>query len=128
MPSTRIETRAGWINGRHQALIDAVQSALIESIRIPPADRDIRILEYPAEAFAPPAGRAANAVLIEISMFRGRSVEAKRRLYAALSRELAVFGVTGDNVKVLIHDVDRENWGLGGVSFADRDPGFKIDV
>lgn len=128
MPSTRLETRAGWIGDRHDALIAAVQSALVEGIRIPEQDRDIRIIEYPAHSFAPPAGRGANYTVIEISMFTGRSVDAKRRLYAALTHALAVFGLAATDLKVIIHDVPRENWGLRGMSAVDIELGFTVEV
>ncbi|MDC9826126.1 tautomerase family protein [Devosia sp. ZB163] len=128
MPSTRIETRAGWIGDRHEALIAAVQRAIVEGIRIPEGDRDIRVLEYPPHAFAPPPGRGANYTVVEISMFSGRSHDAKRRLYGALARELAAFGVDIADLKVVIHDTPRENWGLRGQSAADIELSFKVEV
>lgn len=128
MPSTRLETRAGWIGDRHEALTAAVQRALVEGIRIPEQDRDIRIIEYPAHAFAPPAGKGANYTIIEISLFTGRSVDAKRRLYAALVSELGAFGIAPSDLKVVLHDVPRENWGLGGKAAVDIELGFKVEV
>jgi phenylpyruvate tautomerase PptA (4-oxalocrotonate tautomerase family) len=128
MPSTRIETSAGWINGRHAELIAAVQRALVEGIRIPENDRSVRVLEYPPSAFAAAPGRSANFTLIEISMFEGRSIDAKRRLYAALARELQAFGVAAEDVKVVIHDEPRENWGLRGKAATDIELGFRVDV
>ena len=128
MPSTRIETRLGWLGDRHAALIAAVQRALVESIRIPEADRSIRVLEYPEHAFAAAPHKGPNFTIIEISMFSGRSHDAKRRLYAALVQAFAGFGVPADDLKVIIHDVTQENWGLGGKSAADIELGFKVEV
>ena len=128
MPSTRIETRAGWLAGRHAELIAAVQRALVEGIRIPKNDRDIRILEYPREASAPPPDRGERFTHIEISMFAGRSIEAKRRLYAALQQELAAFGLGERDLKVVIHDLPRENWSVGGKALSDVELEFKVDV
>lgn len=128
MPSTRIETRAGWIGDRHEALIAAVQRALVEGIRIPEHDRDIRVIEYPSHAFAPPAGKGPAYSIIEISMFTGRSVDAKRRLYAALASELAAFGLAPTDLKVVLHDVPQENWGIRGKSAIDIELGFKVEV
>jgi phenylpyruvate tautomerase PptA (4-oxalocrotonate tautomerase family) len=128
MPSTRIETRAGWIGDRHEALIAAVQRALVEGIRIPEQDRDIRILEYPAAAFAPPASKGERYSIVEVCLFTGRSIDAKRRLYAALVSELAAFGIAPSDLKVVLHDVPRENWGLGGKSAVDIELGFKVEV
>lgn len=128
MPSTRVETRAGWINGRHAEFIAAIQRALVEGIRIPEQDRDIRVLEYPPESFAPLPGSGPTFTIIEISMIKGRSLEAKRRLYAALSRELAAFGVGEGDLKVLIHEPPLENWSVRGKALIDIDLGFKVDV
>jgi phenylpyruvate tautomerase PptA (4-oxalocrotonate tautomerase family) len=128
MPSTRIETSAGWIGGRHAEIIEAVQRALVEGIRIPEADRHIRIVEYPAGSFAVPEDRGPRATLIEISMFAGRTIEAKRRLYAALQREMLPFGLGSRDLKVVVHDEPRENWSVGGVALSDVDIRFKIDV
>jgi phenylpyruvate tautomerase PptA (4-oxalocrotonate tautomerase family) len=128
MPSTRLETAAGWINGRYAQVIAAVQRALVEGLRIPEQDRDIRILEYPPQAFAPLPHMGPKASIIEISMIAGRSLDAKRRLYAALVRELAAFGLAEHDVKVLIHEPPLENWGIRGKPLADTGVSFKIDV
>lgn len=128
MPSTRFETTAGWIAGRHAELVAAIQRALIEGIRIPDTDRCIRVLEYPDGTFFAPPGRGGRYSVLEISMFAGRSVEAKARLYAALQRELSAFGLAEGDLKVLIHDVPFENWGLRGKPANPATLPFKVDV
>jgi phenylpyruvate tautomerase PptA (4-oxalocrotonate tautomerase family) len=128
VPSTRIEPPDGWIAGRHADVIDAVQRALVEGIRIPPEDRNIRILEYPPAAFPPMPGRGPKFTMVEITMLAGRSIEAKRRLYAALVRELGAFGLGPDEVKMVIHDEPRENWGSNGHLLSDVELRFKVEV
>ena len=128
MPSTRIETAAGWLVARHDELIEAVQAALIEAIRIPATDRTIRILEYPPHCFAPPPGSGPHYTIVEISMFSGRSLDAKRQLYKAMVQAFQPFGVPATDLKIIIQDVPRENWSVGGVALSDVDIGFKIEV
>lgn len=127
MPSTRIETTAGWI-ADPAALIAAVQDAIVEGIRIPPGDRDIRLLEYPAHSFAAPHGKGPRYTVVELSMFTGRSLDAKRRLYAAVATAFERFGLPASDLKVIVHDVPRENWGLGGKAATDVEIGFKVEV
>ena len=128
MPSTRLETSAGWIAGRHADLVAAIQRALVEGIRIPEQDRDIRILEYPQGSFFAPPGRGACYSVLEIAMFTGRSREAKGRLYGALQRELGAFGVAEGDLKIVVHDVPFDNWGLRGKPADPATLTFKVDV
>ena len=128
MPSSRFETRAGWINGRHAELLEAIQRGLVEGIRIPAGDRCVRILEYPPEAFIAPADRGPAYSVLEITLFSGRSPEAKARLYAALQRELGAFGLAPGDLKVILVEVPPGNWGLRGEPADPARLGFKIDV
>ena len=128
MPSTRFETSAGWINGRHAELAAALQRALIEGILIPEHDRDIRILEYPAGSFLPPPGRGPCYSIVEIAMFSGRSIAAKARFYAALQRELGPFGINEGDLKVTTlkqkwHDF-KGDWKLTDESRIDGEIGL----
>lgn len=125
MPTTRIETRRGWIGNRRTELLEAVQRALVFGLKIPETDRAVRLIEYESEDFICASERA---VEIEIALFVGRSIEAKRRLYRAIVDELQAFGVKPSDVKVVLHEVARENWGLGGLPGSEIDVGFKIDV
>jgi hypothetical protein len=72
MSNTLIATRAGWITDPG-AVIDAVQSALREALKIPEGDRTLRLIEHPPSHFAVPPGRGEKFTLIEVTMFSGRS-------------------------------------------------------
>jgi phenylpyruvate tautomerase PptA (4-oxalocrotonate tautomerase family) len=128
MPNTTIETRAGWITDA-PAVIDAVQAALREALRLPEWDRTLRLLEHAPSHFAVPPGRGPRFTLIEITMFAGRSNEAKRALYGAIVHNLGALGVPAADIKITLIEVPPENWGIrGGQPASDVDLGFEIEV
>ncbi len=120
MPSTRIETRAGWIGDRHAELIAAVQRALVEGIRIPDNDRFVRILEYPAHRLRRRPGQGPEL----LPSSRPRCLPATRarrqasRLYALRWPASSLPSACRFRSQDHHHDVPRENWGLRGQSAA----------
>ena len=128
MPSTRIETRSGWLGAQKRDFIEAVQAALVAGILIPEGDRCVRLAEYDEDTFIVGADKGAHYTVVEISLFTGRSIDAKRRLYAELVARVAPFGLAPHDLKVILHEVPRENWGLRGLPASEIDLGFKVDV
>lgn len=129
MPLVTIEMREGRTVEAKQAMLDAVHAALVEAFEIPEDDRQQRILEYPPENFETPPGKSAGHLLITIDAFAGRSLDAKRKLYAAIVRGLETLGVKPRDVLVVLNEIPLENWGIrGGQSAADVDLGFTVDV
>ena len=128
MPSTRIETRTGWVGHRRQELIEAVQAALLEGLLIPREDRCVRLTEYDHDAFIVPTGKGATYTFVEVTLFSGRSLDAKRRLYRAMVEQLGRFGVPDSDIKVALIEVPPEDWGIRGLPASEIDLGFKIDV
>lgn len=128
MPSTRIETRRGWLEGRQRSFIEAIQRGLVAGILIPEEDRCVRLNEYDLDTFIVPPHVGPGYTVVEISLFTGRSIEAKRRLYSELTASVAPFGLAAHDLKVILNEVPRENWGLRGLPGSEIDLGFKVDV
>jgi phenylpyruvate tautomerase PptA (4-oxalocrotonate tautomerase family) len=127
MPMTRIETGSGWLAERQQEMIEAVQSALKAALQLPDWDRDV-VLSENAHRIVPP-GRSERYTRVEVLMFAGRSVAAKRRLYGMICDNLAALGVPRNDVKIVLVDVPRENWGIrGGQCAADVELGFTVEL
>jgi len=128
MPSTRIIT-GDWAHGREMELIEAIQSALLSAIKIPDWDRDIVVELCEGNRRIVPTGRSEQFTRIEIELFSGRSLEAKRRLYRSIVQNLAALGVPKDEIKIILLEVPLENWGVrGGLAASEIDLGFKVDV
>jgi phenylpyruvate tautomerase PptA (4-oxalocrotonate tautomerase family) len=68
--------------------------------------------------------------LVELSVFPGRTPEAKRRLYPAITRTLEQApGIPPDKVLVVQHEPPLESWGVrGGVPASETELGFRLDV
>ncbi len=129
MPQVRIETRNHWLNGRHEALFDAIQAGMVEGIKIPEDDRCYRLVTYDAAHFPLVPGHGDRFTIVTIELFQGRTLEAKRRMYAAIVRNLkAALDLDPGDVRIVLEEAPRENWAMGGKPASEIDLGFKVEV
>lgn len=129
MPLIQVEIREGWLSAEKAGLLDAIHAAAVEALRIPDEDRTQILTEHPADAFEIPPGKGERFTLVEITMFAGRSLDAKRHLYRAVVRNLGRLGIPPSDVLIVLHEVALENWGIrGGTPASDLDLGFEVDV
>ena len=131
MPKTLVEVRRSYDADRARQILDAVHEALVAAFRIPREDRGVRLIAHAPERFDPPDGLAhpESYTLVTIDCFAGRSLDAKRRLYAEIAVRLAVAGIPRGHVSVILREIPLENWGTTpGVPAADLDLGFDVEV
>jgi phenylpyruvate tautomerase PptA (4-oxalocrotonate tautomerase family) len=127
MPIVKIDTRVGLSLAQKQGLFAAVHDALVACFKIPDHDRTQRLVEHAPENFEIPAGRGERYTVIELSVFAGRSIDAKRALYRDLVARIEKVGIPAADVFILLHEEPTENWGLrGGVAGCDIDFGFPV--
>jgi phenylpyruvate tautomerase PptA (4-oxalocrotonate tautomerase family) len=128
MPSVRIVT-GEWARGHELALIETVQSAMLSAIKIPEWDRDIVVDLYDRTRPIVPTGSSERFTRIEIELFSGRSIEAKRDLYRSIVEKLAGLGIPELETKIILIEVPMQNWGLrGGLPASEIEIGFKVNV
>jgi phenylpyruvate tautomerase PptA (4-oxalocrotonate tautomerase family) len=131
MPSTSIEVRKRYSQEQEIALMEAVQSALQQAFKIPPHDRNVRLVVHEPHRFTCPRNleKPEAYTLVTIAAFSGRSLDAKRELYGTIVGNLAELGIPRNHVMIVLHEVPRENWGIrGGQAGCDVALGFKVDV
>ncbi|MHC9046824.1 tautomerase family protein [Microbacterium saperdae] len=128
MPVARINTRRAWSRDDVANLIDAVYRAQRSALLVPEDDRNIRYVEHRPEHFAVPSTASDKFILVEISLFPGRSAQAKTRLHRAIVANFGALGIGPDDVFVVLNEPAIENWAVGGVAGSELKIGFPLDV
>ena len=129
MPSATIEVRRQYSQTEEEGIIEAVHTAMIEALKIPRTDKTIRLIVHEPHRFTAPPGKTDRYTLVDIDLFSGRSLAAKKALYQAIVRNLAKFGIPADQIRILLRESPAENWGVrGGVPASEVDLGFKVDI
>lgn len=130
MPLVNIEIIAGKSPTYKKALLGGVHAALVHALKIPQDDRNQRLHELSPENYERRPGRTDKFTLVEITLFLGRSMEAKRSLYAKIVENLGREpGIDGNDIMIVLHEVPLENWGIrGGKPASDVDLGFKVNI
>ena len=129
MPLVKIEARRSWSTSQKKEIMEAVHSALREALKIPENDRDIRFNAYHIDDFQVSPEKTENYLLVEITMFAGRSLQAKKELYRGIVTNLGKLGILASDVFIVLHEVPLDNWGIrGGVPASEVNLGFKVGV
>jgi phenylpyruvate tautomerase PptA (4-oxalocrotonate tautomerase family) len=129
MPITRIEVKRSWPPEKQQQFIEARHAAMVEALKIPDHDKLVRFVEHTPEHFVSPPGTSQNFTLVDVSLFVGRSLEAKRNLYQGIVKRFGGLGIDPNDIRIILHEVPLENWGVrGGVPASEVDLGFKVYV
>jgi 4-oxalocrotonate tautomerase family enzyme len=95
--------------------LDAVHEALVEAIKIPDEDRTQILQEHKESHFEIPRGKSELLTIVEITMFPGRSLEAKRELYRKIAEKFEQLGISKQDIMIILHEPSKENWGIKGV-------------
>lgn len=129
MPLSRIEVRRSYTPEQVQGLIEAVYQAQQEALKLPVHDRQIRFIEHRPEHFAVPPGKTDRYTVVEITLFPGRSLEAKRALYQGIVSRFETLGIPRAEVFIVLNEQPLDNWGMrGGIPASGLDLGFTLNV
>jgi len=103
-------------------LSDVIHSCVVEALHFPPDKRAHRFFPMDPEDFHFPGSATPRYTIIEISMFEGRSTEAKKRLIRPLFERICTrLDRSPKEVEVTITETPRHNWGFRGLP-------YKVDV
>lgn len=110
-------------------LSDVIHACVVEALAFPPDKRFHRFFALDAEDFIFPADRSPRYLIVEISLFEGRSVEAKKQLIRLLfERTAEVFSLSPNDLEITLTETPRHNWGLRGLPGDEIGLDYQIKV
>ncbi|MCO1339273.1 tautomerase family protein [Kocuria polaris] len=118
MPLVRIDLASGRGPERVSAISRAVHDAIVGEYGIPEGDYFHIVTEHASgQIVAQDAGlgfeRSEGVVMLQIFTQRGRTIEAKQRLYARICSSLGEVGVAGEDVFLGYVENGPEDWSFG---------------
>jgi 4-oxalocrotonate tautomerase len=119
MPLARIDLPAGKPAGFGRTVADVVYAAMLAELKAPLGDRFQVISEHGGDTLIiDPSylgiARSADALIIQLTLNEGRTVEAKQAFYKAVADGLnARLGVRREDVMINLVEVKKENWSFG---------------
>ncbi|MFJ4285716.1 tautomerase family protein [Paenarthrobacter nicotinovorans] len=117
------------IEQRREALSSAIHGAIVTTLDYPPEKKFQRFISLSDVDFIHPDDRGGDYTIIEISMFEGRTEQAKRNLIADLfARIESEAGIKPHSVEITITETPRVNWGIRGVNAADLSLNYQVNV
>lgn len=129
MPDVLIEVRGDWLMTRKADFIEAIEDGIVSALQTPKDDKILRLVEHAPENFSIPRWAGERFTHIEITMFKGRSIDAKRALYQAIVKNLEPFGVPPNDTKIILIEVLPTEVGMReGKAACDLDIGYEIAI
>ena len=115
MPIVKVSMLEGKTPEYKKTVLDCIHDGLVESIGIEDWDRFQRVEEFSKEDFEKPDFKSDDFMIIEISLFPGRSKELKGKLIETVAGNLnRRLSVAPSDIFIVISEPPLENWGIGG--------------
>jgi len=110
-------------------LSDIIHACVMEAFEYPADKRAHRFFPLEEEDFFYPPGRSERYMIIELSMFEGRSVAAKKQLMRLLfERTERELGLGPMDLELTISETPKHNWAFRGLPGDEHVLGYKVEV
>jgi 4-oxalocrotonate tautomerase len=119
MPLVRIDLPAGKPADYARQVADVVYEAMLATLNAPQNDRFQIICEHPGGSMIIDAHyldieRSSDALIIQMTLNEGRTLEAKKAFYKAVADGLHErVGLRREDVFINLVEVKKENWSFG---------------
>ena len=117
------------LSGQKKKISSAIHEAVMKALAYPREKKFHRFIELEEGSFIYPDDRSDRYTVIEVSMFEGRSVEAKKELIRGIYKNLdAVAGISSNDVEITIIETPKHNWGIRGKPGDELTLNYKVEV
>jgi 4-oxalocrotonate tautomerase len=119
MPLARIDIPAGKSPDYRRTIGEIVYEAMLATLNVPQNDRFQVIAEHPNTSLLIDPSyldieRSRDAIIIQVTLNEGRSVELKKSFYKAVADGLHErLGMRREDVLISLVEVRKENWSFG---------------
>ncbi|MGC4107341.1 MAG: tautomerase family protein [Thermomicrobiales bacterium] len=131
MAQITIFGRRGVHAGQRTAISEAIHAAATaeDALQLPAAKRFHRFCWLDAEDFLYPDDRSERYLIVEVSMFAGRSVAAKKAFMRGIVANLgAACGIAPQDIEITITETPRENWMIRGMPGDELPLPYTVEV
>lgn len=117
------------LDENRSAISASVHDAVMSALEYPPEKKFHRFISLESSEFIYPSDRSEKYTIVEISMFEGRSIEAKKALIRAIYSNInKQTGITPQDIEITIFETPKENWGIRGMPGDELALGYKVEV
>jgi len=111
------------------ALSQAIHDAVVAALAYPAGKRCHRFILLDPADFLYPADRSPRHLILEFSLFEGRSVEAKKQLIRELYQRIpAATGITPHDLEITLFETPRHAWGIRGLPGDELGLDYQVEV
>ncbi len=129
MPQTKIYGNIDFIQQNRETLSKTIHSCVVDALNYPPEKKFQRFFPLQAEDFKYSSDRTQRYIIIEILLFEGRSIAAKKSLYQLLFERLKdKLDITSLDVEIILIETPRHDWGICGVAGDELKLNYKANV
>lgn len=112
-----------------ETLSNVIHSCMVEALELPSDKKFHRFFPMDKEDFYFSNGRTDAYTIIEVSMFEGRTVEAKKQLINLLFERInSQLNISPQDVEITIFETPKHNWGIRGLPGDELALNYKVNV
>jgi len=112
-----------------EQLSDVIHECVMEALAFPKDKRAHRFFPMAKENMVYPSGRTDAYTIIEITMIKGRSIEARKKLVRLLfDRIQDEVGISHQDIEICIQESPAHNWGFRGMHGDEVKLNYKVEV
>ncbi|MFC5466040.1 tautomerase family protein [Lederbergia graminis] len=112
-----------------QELSEVIHSCVMDAFEYPAEKKFHRFFPMNKEDFMYPNDRTEAYIIIEISIFEGRTIDSKKKLinllFERINNEL---NISNQDVEITLFETPKHNWGIRGVPGDELTLNYKVNV
>lgn len=109
-------------------LSDVIHGCVVDALQYPRDKRAHRFFPLDEADFFYPKGRSDRYTILEISMFEGRSVTAKKALMRLLFERVNALGIVPNDLEITITESPKHDWAFRGLPGDEHQLDYKVEV
>ena len=112
-----------------QKLSEILHECIVDAFHYPKEKKAHRFIYIDKDSFFYFEGRTQKHTIIEISIFEGRSIEAKKKLYQLIfSRFEKELSITPMDIEITIFETPMHNWGIRGMGGDELKLNYEVNI